>query len=128
MANYEDDTQMVETVRLFGEVIMLDIGVKTDAGRIRDNNQDAYYLPLDGDKPLFIIADGMGGHKAGEIASSLAVEIISENLNSDINLGDLGEEYIKQKIFNSIDEANNKIYNKARNEEKCSGMGTTWLL
>ena len=106
----------------------MDIGVKTDTGRIRDNNQDAYYFLLDEDKPLFIIADGMGGHKAGEIASNLAVEIISKNLNSDLNSNDFEEEYIKEKIFNSIDEANNKIYNKARNEEKCSGMGTTVTL
>lgn len=119
---------MIGTVKLFGEVIILDIGMKTDAGRIRDNNQDAYYIPLDGEEPLFIIADGMGGHKAGEIASNLAVEIISKNFNSDLNLGDFGEECIKKKIFNSIDEANNKIYNKAKSEEKCSGMGTTVTL
>lgn len=54
---------MIGTVKLFGEVIILDIGMKTDAGRIRDNNQDAYYIPLDGEEPLFIIADGMGGDR-----------------------------------------------------------------
>ncbi len=53
---------MTERIKLFGEVIILDIGVRTDTGRIRENNQDSYYLPSEESKPpLFIIADGMGG-------------------------------------------------------------------
>lgn len=119
---------MVRTVKLFSEVIILDIGVKTDAGRIRDNNQDAYYLPLDEERPLFIIADGMGGHKAGEIASNLAIEIISDNFSKSSNSEHMEEDDIKDKIFSSIDEANDKIYKKAMEEENCSGMGTTVTL
>ncbi len=83
---------MTERIKLFGEVIILDIGVRTDTGRIRENNQDSYYLPSEESKPpLFIIADGMGGHKAGEIASNLAINIISENFNDFLNKGNINE-------------------------------------
>lgn len=106
----------------------MDIGVKTDTGRIRDNNQDAYYLPSDKNVPLFIIADGMGGHKAGEIASSLAIDLISENFNKFLDMENVNEENIKENILKSINKANEKIYKKAMKEEDCSGMGTTVTL
>ena len=96
-------------IKLFSEVIKLDIGVKTDAGKIRDNNQDAYYLSSDKSKPLFIIADGMGGHKAGEIASKLAIDTISQNFNNFLDINPLNEEDIKNNIFKSFSEANVKI-------------------
>jgi protein phosphatase len=115
-------------IKLFSEVIKLDIGVKTDAGKIRDNNQDAYYLSSDKSKPLFIIADGMGGHKAGEIASKLAIDTISQNFNNFLDINPLNEEDIKNNIFKSFSEANVKIYRKALKEEECSGMGTTVTL
>lgn len=106
----------------------MDIGVKTDAGRIRDNNQDAYYIPSDNSKPLFIIADGMGGHKAGEIASKLAIDIISQNFNNLLDIENINEDGIKNNISKSFNEANEKIYKKAMKEEECSGMGTTVTL
>ena len=56
------------------------------------------------------------------------MKIISKNLNSDLNSNDFEEEYIKEKYLTQLMRANNKIYNKARNEEKCSGMGTTVTL
>ncbi|NMA87444.1 MAG: Stp1/IreP family PP2C-type Ser/Thr phosphatase [Tissierellia bacterium] len=106
----------------------MDIGVRTDTGRIRENNQDSYYLPSEESKPLFIIADGMGGHKAGEIASNLAINIISENFNDFLNKGNINEKNIKNNIIESFNEANEKIYRKAMKEEECSGMGTTVVL
>lgn len=106
----------------------MEIGVKTDIGRMRDINQDAYYISSHEEHPLFIIADGMGGHKAGEIASKMAVEIISSNLEKDLKRLELDDSGIKDKIECSISKANEKIYEKALEEEKFSGMGTTVTL
>ena len=54
----------------------------SDKGLIRENNQDYFFISENKSIPLFIIADGMGGHKAGEIASKMAVDIISEEFFS----------------------------------------------
>ena len=118
----------MEKIKLLGEVIIVDIGIRTDTGRIRENNQDAYYLPSEKSKPLFIIADGMGGHKAGEIASNLAIHIISQKFNDFLNRGNINKNNIKNNIVESFNEANDKIYKKASKEEDCSGMGTTVVL
>lgn len=100
----------------------MEIGVKTDKGIVRDKNQDAYYVSFEEIYPLFIIADGMGGHKAGETASEMAIEIINKNFKQSLLSS---EEEIKKRIRNSIYDANEKIYKKAMKYEKFSGMGTT---
>ncbi len=102
----------------------MEIGVKTDAGKVRSNNQDAHYVNY----PLFIIADGMGGHKAGEVASSMAVDIISSDfINNPIDIT-YDDEYIVAKIRNSIYKANEEIYNNSIKDYDYSGMGTTVTL
>ncbi|NMB27618.1 MAG: Stp1/IreP family PP2C-type Ser/Thr phosphatase [Tissierellia bacterium] len=106
----------------------MEIGIKTDVGKIRDNNQDAYYISPKGDYSLFIIADGMGGHKAGEIASKMAIDIISNSLKSLLTDLTVEDKDIEDRIKNSIYEANDKIYKKSIEDEKFSGMGTTVTL
>lgn len=102
-------------------------GAISDVGRSRENNQDAYYLPKDNALPLFIVADGMGGHKAGEVASTMALNIIEENFFK--NKEDLiGIENIKKLIKESIESANTKIYLKSLKNKKYEGMGTTVTL
>lgn len=101
----------------------MEIGIKTDIGKVRNNNQDAYYA----DYPLFIVADGMGGHKAGEVASSMAVDIIKSNFIDDpVDLS--CDDNIINRIKSSIYKANEEIYNSSMEDKEYSGMGTTVTL
>ena len=105
----------------------MEIGVKTSKGKIREINQDSYYISTDRKYPLFIIADGMGGHKAGEIASKMAVEIISSTFLNEIKdkSVELDDDILINAIRNSIYKANEEIYKKSIENEEYSGMGTT---
>ncbi len=102
----------------------------TDTGRVRDHNEDAI-----GSKPelgLMVLADGMGGYNAGEVASGIAVQIVST----------LAEEYAKREDRDAIDphsglmrqsivlrdavyRANKIIFQTAQSQTHCEGMGTT---
>ena len=85
----------------------------THPGRKRRHNEDSYvHQP-----PLFAIADGMGGAKAGEVASGLAVQALE--LRPDVS-GD-GESY----VVDLIQEANRRVYDRAHEDAEASGMGTT---
>lgn len=84
----------------------------SDKGMKRTNNEDSVYA----DDRVFIVADGMGGHSAGEVASAMAVETISECLRG------IESDY-REKITDAIACANKKIYSSA--EGSLSGMGTT---
>jgi PPM family protein phosphatase len=85
----------------------------THPGRKRRHNEDSYVH----EPPLFAIADGMGGAKAGEVASGLAVDAL--RLRPDVS-GD-GEAY----VVDLIQEANRRVYDRAREDVAASGMGTT---
>lgn len=84
----------------------------SDKGKKREKNEDSVYA-ADG---LFVVADGMGGHSAGEIASSMATKIISDCL-SDV------KDNFREAITDAVACANSKIYAAAEGE--LSGMGTT---
>lgn len=102
-------------------------GAVSDVGKIRKNNQDAFYLSNDLSFPLFMVADGMGGHNAGEVASAMAMNIIKKNfLENKDKLNN--EDFIISLIKKSIEEANTKIYLSSLENEKCKGMGTTITL
>ena len=96
----------------------------TDNGLSRENNQDSMFVSELEDLPLFIVADGMGGHNAGEIASNIAVETIKmkffENRGRLLN-----KENILRAIEESVYEANEKIYLHSLSTPQYSGMGTT---
>ena len=88
------------------------VAVITDTGRRRRRNEDAYVC----EPPLFAIADGMGGAQAGEVASRLAAAALKE---SGAETG--GEE----RIFDLIQEANRRVYDRSSTDPSTSGMGTT---
>lgn len=94
---------------------------KSDVGKVRTNNEDAFYLSdRDG---IFLVADGMGGHKAGEIASAMAREIIPNRLLK-LNSGENIENAIREAFF----EANEKVRLEAKGNLERDGMGCTCVV
>ncbi len=97
----------------------------SDVGLVRHNNEDVWsQLPK---KKFFIIADGMGGHQAGEIAAREAVQAICETIESHIKLGSisLSVDEIRTLIVEAIEEANAHVYRMSRRDAELRGMGTT---
>ena len=92
----------------------------TDTGRVRANNEDNFTIH----ESLLIVADGMGGAAAGEIASSLAVDIITGDIG-DVNLSDHTESEIEGILRKTIVRADDVIKQKSRENNDYWGMGTT---
>ncbi len=104
---------------------MLGIG-RTDVGRLRSNNEDCILIknePVGVLKNLFVVADGMGGHKAGEVASSLAIRYCCEYLNDSAVSGS----EILDTFIDAVRYANEKVYEISSSDESCSNMGTTFV-
>lgn len=105
----------------------MEIFAISNKGLVRKNNQDYFFLSENPDLPLFIVADGMGGHKAGEIASKLAATTIRDEFIFS-HLDRFDENDIKILIKEAIIKANEKIYLQSKSQEECEGMGTTTSL
>jgi len=103
----------------------------TDVGRKRRHNEDAYLL--DAERGLFVVADGMGGHAAGEVASRITVETIQEYIaateeehesswpfgfNSRVSLEG-------NRLTTAVEKANEKVMRAVQNRPELKGMGTT---
>ncbi|QIB26254.1 Stp1/IreP family PP2C-type Ser/Thr phosphatase [Caloranaerobacter azorensis] len=106
----------------------MDVGFCTDTGIVREINQDSYYCSDIDELPLFVVADGMGGQNAGEVASMLAISTMKEVLYEfkDKLLND--EIEIPYFINLALSRANYKIYKQSLENERFSGMGTTVTL
>jgi protein phosphatase len=93
---------------------------RTDTGVVRSGNEDNYLMLAD--RGVFIVADGMGGHAAGEVASEMAVRIISRELGT---LRGLNDEQAGDRLRRAILEANATIFERTLTEHDKRGMGTT---
>ena len=100
------------------------IGI-SDAGSVRQFNEDS--IALDPEKGSMVLADGMGGHRAGEVASRMATEAIVNELKSRIpELGDAAGQHSPQLVVDrSIKRANKSVYEAAQVNPAYQGMGTT---
>lgn len=99
---------------------------KSDIGKAREMNQDCYYVSnLNDEVKLFILADGMGGYKGGEIASSLAVSCVKKYILDNYNLIPKEKEVIKKLLKDSIEYANMMVCEKAKSDSEIHDMGTT---
>jgi PPM family protein phosphatase len=104
---------------------------RTDTGRERNNNEDAFFVQEYPPFYFFGVADGMGGHAAGEVASSLAFTasgtFIRDNLTGLKDMEPFVENF-STFLFNMISEANYRVYQASRERREHFGMGTTLTL
>jgi len=88
----------------------VEVGAATDIGRVREVNEDSYLVAA----PLYAVADGMGGHKGGDVASSLALETVEAMFRG----GD-------GTLADQVREANRAVHERSIADQKVRGMGTT---
>ena len=102
----------------------------TDTGKVREHNEDT--IAFDADIGLLVLADGMGGYNAGEVASGIAVKTIVNLVRESVDRQDLkaldresGMSRPSIILRDAIHRANKIIYQTARTQPNCEGMGTT---
>jgi serine/threonine protein phosphatase PrpC len=118
--------QQDETAR-----VTLEAWLVTDVGVVRDHNEDCAFM--EPTKGFFIVADGMGGHAAGEVASAMAVETVKTTLeaaHTEIDAftkapTDSGRRGLVQLLQNAVLSAHQAVYQRGQSEQDKAGMGTT---
>lgn len=105
---------------------------KSDIGRVREKNEDSFYM---GEikignitSNIFIVADGMGGHKKGEVASSMSIAKVIDYLSNTEKIPFVNDDEVIKFIENAISEANHKVFKKSSTDLNYYGMGTTFVM
>jgi protein phosphatase len=108
----------------------IEIAQLTDTGRVRDHNEDA--IGSNPDIGLMVLADGMGGYNAGEVASGIAVQIVTDLASEaatreELTNVDLHSGLMRLSIIlrDAVSRSNKIIYQTAQSQTHCEGMGTT---
>lgn len=115
----------------FSPRVTLEAWLVTDVGVVRDHNEDSAFMETS--KGFFIVADGMGGHAAGEVASAMAVETVRKMLEGarpEIDAfrkspSDTGRRQLVQLLQNAVLSAHQAVYQRGQSEQDKAGMGTT---
>ncbi len=112
---------------------VLEVVTRTDPGVVRSHNEDAVFGSAD--HGLAILADGMGGYNAGEVASGMATTLLSSNLSGLVQTCspqeldvETGKRLSHRHIRDQVAGANEAIYNAAQSQPQYAGMGTTLVM
>ena len=99
---------------------------RCDLGRVRSQNEDSIYISENPNTEFeyFIVADGMGGHKAGEIASQSAIKYFNEYIENNCVINDGSD--VLDAFVDALGYSNSKIFEMSENDPSYSGMGTTF--
>jgi serine/threonine protein phosphatase PrpC len=103
--------------------VQLAYAARTDIGMIRAGNEDNLFFKADPYRGIFIVADGMGGHAAGEVASEMAVQIVARELEDVRSLAE--EQRVADQMRRALKAANAAIFERTISEVDKQGMGTT---
>ena len=111
--------------------VTLEAWLVTDVGVVRDHNEDSAYMAPEAG--FFIVADGMGGHAAGEVASAMAVETVKKTLEeakAEVDEfkkapTDTGRRALVQLLQSAVLQAHQAVYQRGQTEQDKQGMGTT---
>ena len=105
---------------------MIKAYAKSDLGKVREMNQDYYYISNSLDEvQLYLLADGMGGYNGGEIASKLAVQTAKNYIENNFKEIEKDRDGIIQLLGSSMEYANMVVYEKSKENAELQGMGTT---
>ena len=105
---------------------MIKAYAKSDVGKVRELNEDSFYISDSLDEiQLYILADGMGGYKGGEVASKLAIQSAKNYIESNFKQIEKDKDSIIQLVGSSVEYANMIVYEKSKENDELNGMGTT---
>ena len=105
---------------------MIKAYAKSDVGKVRELNEDSFYISDSLDEiQLYILADGMGGYNGGEVASKLAIQSAKNYIENNFKQIEKDKDSIIQLVGSSVEYANMIVYEKSKENDELNGMGTT---